>query len=159
MSEKPYTTFRHVVSEPIVPSSCDVWQSQSPVWGDMVEQENKEEQVVEEKPVVDKEWKRQKRRRYRKPVVKTVEDYISMLQRHKRPFVDFIIEKEAMCETMSNGEVCNKRCSKIHIQRCTHGDKCRSRVCTYIHAKDMTTDEGPDRFRETQKEYDERGSY
>lgn len=180
----PYKFFKRVVSDPNIQEHEPVitsWYTPDPnKWSDMcddeeasttdlmsVNQSAESPQVNDEPTQVNKmnsparkkrtTWKTQHKRRHRKPVVNSLDDFISMLQSHKRPFIDFTIDKECMCESMSNGEVCMRRCGKVHIQRCTHGDKCRARSCTYMHAHNMATPEGAARFRETQEEYDARG--
>lgn len=186
-NKSPYCTFRRVVSESDIDrdtlntSGCDVWNQQSNAWGDeccdaddvkvSIDAEKakppvdtKEDQVDEPKKGKDDskregKWQRPKRRHFRKPVAHSLDEYISLLHHHKRPFIDFTIDKSAMCETMSNGELCTRRCSSIHVQRCSHGDNCRSRMCTYMHAKDMANEQAANRFRETQEEYDNRSEY
>ncbi len=89
------------------------------------------------------------------PVVYSVAEFIEEIKMGHAPGKDFVIDDEAHCKHTYQGTLCEnvRACGKIHIQRCTRGDDCASKRCSYLHAFDMQDDEAEKTFRRTMKKY------
>lgn len=89
------------------------------------------------------------------PVVYSVAEFIEEIKMGHAPGKDFVIDDDAHCVHTYRGTLCEnvRACGKIHIQRCTRGDDCHSKRCTYLHASDMEDEDAERMFRRTMKKY------
>lgn len=89
------------------------------------------------------------------PVVYSVAEFIEEIKIGHAPGKDFVIDEGAHCEHTYRGTLCEnvRVCGKIHIQRCTRGDDCNSKRCTYLHAPDMEDEDAERTFRRTMRKY------
>jgi len=89
------------------------------------------------------------------PVVYSVEEFIECIKDRMKPGVDFKIDDSAHCEHTYKGTLCEnvRVCGKIHIQRCTRGDECYNKHCSFVHSWDMEDDEAERSFRRTMRKY------
>jgi hypothetical protein len=89
------------------------------------------------------------------PVVYSVAEFIEEIKMGHAPGKDFAIDDGAHCAHTYRGTLCEnvRVCGKIHIQRCTRGDDCNSKRCTYLHAPDMEDEDAERMFRRTMRKY------
>ena len=95
------------------------------------------------KKIVKKHYKKQNI-----PIVYELKEFIECLNEHKKPNIDFIIDISAHCDHTYKGTLCKniKNCKKIHIQRCTKGNYCENKRCSYIHKYDMPDEKSQKNF-------------
>lgn len=88
-------------------------------------------------------------------VIENLQQFLDFMR--NTPKNEYIIKDYAHCDHTFNGTLCDnvKKCKKIHIQRCIHGDNCEKKKCTYIHLKDMPTDSAKDNFIESMEQYNQ----
>ncbi len=89
------------------------------------------------------------------PVVYTVGEFIEEIKLGNKPNKDFIIDEDAHCKHTYEGTLCEnvRVCGKIHVQRCTRGEDCSAKHCSYLHSWDMRDEEGDRMFRRTMRKY------
>jgi hypothetical protein len=89
------------------------------------------------------------------PVVYTVGEFIEEIKLGNKPNKDFIIDENAHCEHTYKGTLCEnvRVCGKIHVQRCTRGEDCSAKHCSYLHSWDMRDEESDRMFRRTMRKY------
>jgi hypothetical protein len=89
------------------------------------------------------------------PVVHSLEEFINCIKEKKKPNIDFIIHDTAHCSHTFEGTLCKdvRRCKKIHIQRCIAGEKCKNKICPYLHRFDMPSNEAKTSFTDTMDMY------
>lgn len=89
------------------------------------------------------------------PVVYTVGEFIEEIKLGNKPNKDFIIDENAHCKHTYEGTLCEnvRVCGKIHVQRCTRGEDCSAKHCSYLHSWDMRDEEGDRMFRRTMRKY------
>ena len=89
------------------------------------------------------------------PVIYDVDGFIEQIKKSKKANIDFIIDDDAHCDCTFNGKLCRdiKSCNKIHIQRCTYGEFCTKKQCSFIHKKDMCSDDACYEFERTMEQY------
>ncbi len=123
-------------------------------------QEDKEEDKEEDKQEDIQVWETQPKqelfkkivkKHYKKqniPIVYELKEFIECLNEHKKPNIDFIIDISAHCDHTYKGTLCKniKNCKKIHIQRCTKGNYCENKRCSYIHKYDMPDEKSQKNF-------------
>ena len=88
-------------------------------------------------------------------VIYTLEQFINCIKDKKKPNFDFIIHDDAHCPHTFEGSLCKdvRRCKKIHIQRCTAGERCKSKNCPFLHIFDMCNDAAKKTFTDTMSLY------
>jgi hypothetical protein len=89
------------------------------------------------------------------PVVYTVGEFIEEIKLGNKPNKDFIIDDDAHCKHTYEGTLCEnvRACGKIHVQRCTRGEDCSAKQCSYLHSWDMRDEDGDRMFRRTMRKY------
>jgi len=89
------------------------------------------------------------------PIVYELNEFITCLKSKKKPNIDFIIDISAHCEHTYKGTLCKniKNCNKIHIQRCTNGESCKNKQCTYVHLHNMPDEKSRKNFEKTINAY------
>lgn len=89
------------------------------------------------------------------PVVYTVGEFIEEIKMGNKPNKDFIIDADAHCKHTYEGTLCEnvRACGKIHVQRCTRGEDCSAKNCSYLHSWDMRDDDADRMFRRTMRKY------
>jgi uncharacterized protein YdaU (DUF1376 family) len=89
------------------------------------------------------------------PVVYTVGEFIEEIKLGNKPNKDFIIDEDAHCKHTYEGTLCEnvRVCGKIHVQRCTRGEDCSAKHCSYLHSWDMRDDDADRMFRRTMRKY------
>ena len=89
------------------------------------------------------------------PVVYTVGEFIEEIKLGNKPNKDFIIDADAHCKHTYEGTLCEnvRACGKIHVQRCTRGEDCSAKNCSYLHSWDMRDDDADRMFRRTMRKY------
>ena len=88
-------------------------------------------------------------------IVYELKEFIECLNEHKKPNIDFIIDISAHCEHTYKGTLCKniKNCNKIHIQRCTNGNSCKNKKCSYLHKYNMPDEKSQNNFEKTINTY------
>lgn len=89
------------------------------------------------------------------PVINNLAEFCEMIKEKKQLFKDFLINPNAHCSHTFNGTLCPNvhACGKIHIQRCVFQNKCSNKTCSYLHLKNMKTEDAKINYMNTMNKY------